>query len=295
MSDFLTLLASRVLGLAPVLQPRLPSRFEPVQPIHAPDDTVLEVLGEVEQTPGMAARMRRRSEATVARMAVQQTPQASAVTAPSSVGANSRPEPTRQEGTAVHPLQTDAAPVRPLPARVAEHRGDAPPQPVAALPQAEVPPLSGTAGLPAPEAEPVQAAPQPRPALLRPAAQHPEPPRLLEAPIRQVTTPGPPLDDALLHEATEPVAGRPGGAATPQRRVAAPAAVPPLRRPEGFSGAPPARALRAETPVPAVRVTIGRIEVRAAPLTEQVAPSPAPRRPGLSLSEYLRDRDGAGP
>lgn len=56
----------------------------------------------------------------------------------------------------------------------------------------------------------------------------------------------------------------------------------------------PARDMETAPPAPAIRVTIGRVEVRAAPPAEQALP-PAQRRPVLSLSEYLRDRDGAGP
>ena len=54
---------------------------------------------------------------------------------------------------------------------------------------------------------------------------------------------------------------------------------------------PPARRASAAEP-PVIRVRIGRVEVRAVPPPQRPAPPPraAPRRPALTLDDYLKQR-----
>jgi hypothetical protein len=78
--------------------------------------------------------------------------------------------------------------------------------------------------------------------------------------------------------------------ARPERIVERPATtVRPASRLTAARRAMPAKQIRDEPPP--VRVTIGRIEVRAVVPPPQAAPRPAPRRPApLSLDEYLEQR-----
>lgn len=84
----------------------------------------------------------------------------------------------------------------------------------------------------------------------------------------------------------------------PPGRRAGPVEIPPLRParspgdlPRGDSPGHPVRQAAADEP-PVVRVTIGRVEVRAvSPPARPVAPpAPRPRQPSLSLGDYLAQR-----
>jgi len=87
----------------------------------------------------------------------------------------------------------------------------------------------------------------------------------------------------------------------PKKHVEAEPVLPhPTMPPVLWRDAPPAlngrQSSRVEAPeatAPTVRVSIGRIEVRAVfPEQPQRQPPPLPRNPALSLSEYLKQRDG---
>lgn len=79
----------------------------------------------------------------------------------------------------------------------------------------------------------------------------------------------------------EPVLPHPTMPAVPWRGVQAPS-----------NGRPKSQAEEPETTAPIVRVSIGRVEVRALFPEPQRPSAPTPRSSALSLSEYLKQRDG---
>ncbi len=95
-------------------------------------------------------------------------------------------------------------------------------------------------------------------------------------------------------------AGSEGEAEAPRRRpevsgrAAAPEPIaPPVRRAAARELPGQTQRAAAPEPAPTIQVTIGRIEVRAAPAAP--APTKAGQRPLLSLDEYLRRRNGGRP
>jgi hypothetical protein len=123
--------------------------------------------------------------------------------------------------------------------------------------------------------QPDIAPPVPRPELrLEASDTRPDP----LAPVVEPQVPGEPTETVV----TKPAAPHPTMPAVVRR-----------------DGQPPSnsrqssRAEESETPEPIVRVSIGRIEVRAVfPEQPQRQPAPLPRSSALSLSEYLKQRDG---
>lgn len=128
--------------------------------------------------------------------------------------------------------------------------------------------------------------------------QAPAPLPPLRAPAED-RVPGPPHPDAVevgaLRETQPPLL-------LPERRIA-PAPLPALQTPVRAAPAPAAEPSatssldRASSPArigdatPTVRVTIGRVEVRAVfPAAEAPRSAPAPWEPSLTLEEYLKQR-----
>lgn len=297
MSDYFTLLASRALGLMPVVRPRLPGRFEPVHPVYLPvyvsGDGMLEALDEAGHAPGTAAQAQvTDGQRPPARAARPETLAPGAAGEPPPAGPERSTGPAQGSATpAPRPEQMAASrhSRRPVTGRVGRHHAPAAPAAEEAGPW----PGAGAAPLLEGADEAERPAAPPRPALHPEAAPPREPAQLLAAPVLQVAAPGSTPDSPMLREAVEPAAGPATDAVPPVLQAAGP---PPPRWRRPLPSPQPAGDMeRKETalPAPAVRVTIGRIEVRAAPAEHAVAP--APRRPALSLSEYLRDRDGAGP
>lgn len=257
MTDFLTRLAERSLGVGEVVQPRPASLFDPRGAVDAPtlvgDLEVVErrIAVRPSQTPAQRAAAPQPAEGPRAAAERLPAPPPGAVDAPGPVESSGGSEP--------HSAQTAAAASAPpppsvAPALAAEAAGDdaRPPAPV-------------------PTTVVVQAT---RVELREPDGTPPERPRR-RAHTAQVPPPSVP-------------ARPPDGGERELAASSSPAALEP-----DWRNAPPApaqaRAPAAETPV--VHVTIGRVDVRAvlpAPPPERAAPR---HRPRLTLDEYLR-KDG---
>ena len=257
MSDFLGNLAARAVAPSNAIRPRLPSRFE--SPATA-ERTAL----DAEQEPSAdAARIEDRGR-------VSQIPFAPT------------PSPTMRERS------IEIA--RPI---VAAEPAASVVSPPVNVPLADPPPFVApiTPTKPQPPEKGIQPAPTP---LLAPVPTLPVRPVLLsqETPIPATRSSRPP----------EPVTPREAGETPPRKRVepVVPQRIVAVEKPPvaaAVASSPEATGAACETPAetaaPIIRVTIGRIDVRA------VLPSaPAPTRkaptasPVLSLDEYLKQRDG---
>jgi hypothetical protein len=278
MSDFLFALAARSLGAAPSLAPRPASRFEAPAPLAEPGF----VEASFESSP--AAGEGRREMASETHPALVPPPPAPRIAPePRSArsddfGPTTSPRRSSEEGERAAPPSIEPSagpPVRPSIEPIGEPRIDPVPRDPDRPNRAESPIL------------PVSPAPvRPRDQAPRPVASA-EPERI--APAR----PGGEDAAAPIHPMTVPAAPRKGteGGDAPLP-VIVPRAEPLPPMPTPRLAAAPASAHPAESAEPAapvIRVSIGRIEVRAA----QPAPAPPPQpRPGgaprLSLDDYLR-------
>lgn len=125
-------------------------------------------------------------------------------------------------------------------------------------------------------------------------------PTIVENPSATLPNRAPLAPEAVLPPAADPASKRPQDipeklpAREDQPALAAPSVIRP-RPKEPEAPAPPLRAPEADaTAGPIIRVTIGRVEVRAtAPAAPAASrPAPPPRRPALSLDNYLQQRNG---
>lgn len=278
MSDFLANLASRALALSQPVRPRVASLFEPssaARPVAEFErDSVVEAAPPAADMASLAA-----SPAT-----------------PPLQRAMPPPVPTRSPP----PPQPVAVLWPPQPS------GEVTPaQPAATLAQSHVPappvlpvPVASLARVPPPQ--PIDVRPEPGEPVIRPLRATPAPP--------PVAAPAPPAPSTEIHIETR-VVERIAAAREPAAVVASKAQAPgpPLTappptgiRPQITPAAPARQApVPAEpTPPPAppavVRVTIGRVEVRA--ITPPTAPAPPSRSarnvPVLTLDQYLQQRRG---
>jgi hypothetical protein len=272
MSDFLSNLAVRSSGSAEAIQPRLPSLFEPLRPsvgsIATPNFMAWEQNGE---TPEETIRQ-------------SDSPK---VQGPSSFGA------PRTEGRVEAKPATPRAPDAPRPVQSSLFRpGGTQPDPD--RPQTR-PAFQASGSQPAPSQPPV------RESLV--AALPTQPDRNIGERLRQAATAGSPTRGAGKILSAEPL--RSGGPATPviesphfpadrilplakssnmiEPRVASRAGDSRRGDPSWLPGA------RSNPSEPAIQVTIGRIEVRAA---AQQPPPPTERSasPVMGLDEYLRQK-----
>ncbi|MBF6336860.1 hypothetical protein IU450_13315 [Nocardia abscessus] len=140
-----------------------------------------------------------------------------------------------------------------------------------------------------PDERPPRTVEQVRPGLARPVTTR-EP--TTQPQSREQPPPHTPLDAPTVPSPPRPSETVPAVHAKPRRNqpVSSPA-------PLAASAAPVTRraaATRAgRAPEPEVRISIGRVEIRSvAAATEPTRRSDPPRRPNLSLDDYLRDRDG---
>jgi hypothetical protein len=242
MSDFLDRLAVRAIGSGPLLAPRLPSLFEPLQ--RAP---IMPVFEAGEATP---PRRETAPAATVSPAAVPPRVAHAPVTA-------------TPPGSAVARTVTDPTPA-PMPPHAAASAPDTvtPRAPIAA---ATSPPVTERA---VPPPTPPRTADVRAPQPVRPRHTR------IEADPVQATTSAPPTSGALLPASTPVFAA----ASAPARSSHA-----AMRPPAAHTGTANASA------EPAVHVSIGRLEIRAAPAST----TPARRRDGpqpSSLDDYLRQR-----
>ena len=223
MSDYLTNIAARSFGRVPIIQPRLPSLFEPAtQKNLAPPPTSL---------PAAGPAPRPESECSDLQSQIPASPSQPTLCAPQ--------RPVRSPATRISRL---------LPPRLAS---DTAPQ-LSAQGAATV--TSAIRTEPIAAARCVRRAPHTQPALDVAATR---PPRS-SLPIKVFARP-------QVIQRVEP--------ATP----------PPL---------PPVPARPQSEPAPSIRVTIGRIEVRAAMPPERPTSRLKAQAPTLSLDEYLKQRNG---
>lgn len=265
MSDFLSRLAERALGVAKAVEPRLPAVFEPAAPAMAEPAPAAarEPVVRVETGREVPSRMRVREPRVTERTVFLE-----------------KPGPSSPPAAEPHPGEAASPPAQP-PVRLREP--DAP-----------------------------REAAEPKPAAPRPAAAHETVRPVVR--IERRTEAGPTIlretntrvDNVILREPRRETTARIEREAAPRQQAGRqPEPVPDGERPATALSA----GLRDKTvppfPMPAlkrrekpdappqttVQVTIGRVEVRAAP------PAAAPRRrapspPVMSLEEYLRRRGG---
>jgi hypothetical protein len=282
MTDFFAQLAARYRGEANVLQPRVPFRFEPVAAALTPADPVEETAREFQRAPEVLAELLRQPTAAEFRHPPVR---------PAELDARDEPRDD--------PSVRSPADVRPLPGPAARERAPS----RAERPEHAVP--TGTV-----QASPSIAAAGPAAPWPGPAAAH-EAQATSTVPERDVArgsrrsrdvansddpATGPDVD-------AEPGAGRAGrhpatpasrsraGAGTP---ISPAASAPGRRQPSGIrskqgriAAAPPGPGGQESI---TVQVTIGRVEVRAAPPAPAERPASAPAA-GPSLADYLRRRE----
>jgi hypothetical protein len=249
MSNFLDKLASRSLGLAPVVQPRLASRFEPQTPAaRFPSSSLLEGAEDERIAEGEAQH--ERPEARQPETRVVEDRRAVPIPPPSAprekrAERESQPAPPQQQSQPPHPAAAAHVPVQPVETRTQNAQTNT----VAAPPHAPRPSFAEGA--------------QPREAV-RGEAFRSEDEAALDTRIRRLMANN--LDGTVGNEATK----------------AAPVAQPPARREESPE--------KTQT----IRVTIGRIDVRAvtAPAPQDQRRAPARPAPQLSLADYLKQRGG---
>jgi len=278
-NNFLSRLADRALGQAPLVDPLVRSWYDPASELEA-RETFTAPLPE---------------------------PRAESASAPPETAV----APARAVGT-VDPAAPAAAP--PVPVRVPV---EAPPRRGrrgSTLPRAEAPRAGGesdrlpTAEPPAEgrsQRQPVATPPPPRvesPRRRRATGARPsEPPaRALGAAEGDADQPderpgrlqAPPPEPAV---AAQRPAAREQPVSAARRRGAHSSPVRPQLASVRAAEAAPAQGRSDSAEPPAVHVTIGRVEVRAPQAPPPPVPPPAPEpRPGLTLDEYLRTRGGVG-
>jgi hypothetical protein len=270
MSDILAMLVQRERGLAQALAPRLPSRFEsgaePVPPVDAPaaaaNASAPTVAGSGPVPPSPPSHGRQ--SAPMAAPAPIAPPRAAIAThsfAPSTQAPTGHAAPM--------PPRERAGPVQPAVAIVHHTVVQAAP---AAAPAVSPAPAPAAAAAPAPRRapDPVPLRAGAAPASARAPAPAPSmPAAAVPAPVR--------VSVAL---SSTPAAAR--GAQPAQALGPPPAAL--LQAPRSAPSAAP-------DPVPAIHVSIGRVEVRAVSAASQTARGPRQPEP-TSLETYLGRRNG---
>lgn len=294
MTDFFTRLAEHTLGRAPVAEPLVAPSFAP-----AASWTVTEGLAtptEAQQTPPSPPIPSQRAEPPTAETAVPLptlVPESPAEAhAPARVGPAAKPM-VEKERPAASSVSKPAPAGRPAPKAAPEKARTEEPRVVQAHPTPESTPVAIQP--PVPEttrralARSAPALPVDVPQLVAlesaPAQQHPAKP-LPPTPKAETVQETPPIQHAIKVET----------------RVASPAQTPPppqpsvTRQARQSTAMPPSQSLTAEPAPqpPAIRVTIGRVEVRAVQPPEPFLPRPRPamRMPAVSLDDYLRRRNG---
>jgi hypothetical protein len=268
MTDYLEHLAARALGQADLVRPRLPGLFEPLDPSEAAATEPFRAQ-EIERPSGRAAPVDARPEPE---KSVRRSPKSASPTA-----AGQRP-PMADPGRASIASSTSSA--RPS----IEPQRDGPPAETAAPPrESPLPAVSAT------EVEPLPTRQAATPRAGSAASSDPGGPPSWPGP-RPPAIPREPPTVAASPRGT--VGGPPRSA--PQSPIELPS--PPVR-PQPAQ-APPKRSepVRGErdasspaAPAPTIRVTIGRVDVRA--LLQPAPRTAAPRRgSAVALDEYLKQR-----
>ena len=289
MADFITRLAERALGVAPVVQPVIPSMFAPEPISHS---TGLEWDSEATTSSGGLDRPRAPSaqetpparEAPTGRPAsaamAQQEDQSGALLSLATSGSprrtpESRPGPSHlsESGSSEHMAMTGKEDQRGSSRTTARHPQTPPETQPETLHRAEPGPTQR--GLP-----------------LGPPSAEDESGEAIFRPLRS-------LLDRGQGETLPPVPS-PGAQASLDASEDAPPPVAPRvvrPQPDGYleRGPQEPREAAPESSAPTIRVTIGRIEVRAiTPPPMPLAQRTTPARPGpaLSLDDYLKQHNG---
>lgn len=286
-TDFLSRLAANAVGAAPLVAPRLRSRFEPDADASAGQGMEWEEPGAGTETVApawSAASLRRTLAGPPAGAPLLPEPAAAETVAdapPAPRGRRKpapapRAAPARADDASLVPPKRAEPPVAPGP-----ERGEI--QPAKAPPRPDPTPLAADEGPTGPPAPPI----------LRHAALPLAPP----AP-REAEPPPPPIRETVRLAAAEPAPTQGTALAVPDPAASAPQPLLAFAAPRALREALPPAPRRLErlpdAPAPAtiVNITIGRVEVRgaeaAAPAVRarKEAPRPAPQ----SLADYLARR-----
>lgn len=313
MGDFLSNLTARTFQPTAQVQPRLPARFEPDHHRLAGlgQPMPLEALVEIEAPAAGSAPATQswrnlpahlRAEQPVAAYAVMPT-QAAAQLAPA---AAREPENKPAAGRA----ERDEPHARTSPVRIE------PVQPLRDHALEQVEPDSRTVGMTQQAALHPLSVPTTAMPLLQ---QRPVQPEMIITPLRKEQSPAAVLPTSAVPVAPPPpsgprpasdqdkVSGGPADALALPVQPAATAASAGITRPPQSRGVltspatrqanpftEPQQASTQTQPAPVVNITIGRIEVRAAPPPVAAAKPAAAKNPTLSLDEYLRRRGVGG-
>ena len=255
MTDFLTRLAQRQLGEIPTIQPRVPALYAPVA-----DETTFRTTNETDYKPVLHA---------------EQEP---------AVGTErpGRQGPTKDPTTSLAPLVTSPSlqqqPLRHEHPRRTELVESVEPKPEPAEKPSRLTKKNGVDETELPKLSPLDStithSPNIFPSKGQPEFRANESPSTAE-PLVVPSRKTPPIPPPRLVEQ------RAGHTVTSKRRTSLPGQVPPRLAPDHLqheaSGA-------AEPPV---QVTIGRIEVTAVTSASPPKRTPSPRKPSLSLEDYL--------
>jgi hypothetical protein len=284
MADFFGRLAERALGVAVVAQPAIAPRFA-LGPRLAVESSVIEapaVGSHPEPGPDVDARRVEADAQTAPATLAARIPAPLPVRAETKptvrIGDLPQPAPTPETTLQVTERRSQPDIARPVPQpELRLEASAARPEPLAPMAEPAARNDLYATSLDASRVEPVETAET------KPAAPHPTMPAVVWRDGQ------PPSNSRQSSRAEEPVE-------TVETKPAAPhPTMPPV---VWRDGQPPSnsrqssRAEESETPEPVVRVSIGRIEVRAVfPEQPQRQPAPLPRSSALSLSEYLKQRD----
>lgn len=302
MSDFLEQLARRAVSPSAGIRPRLPSAFEAPAPSEPWTPVDLEVASASAPTPGTSRPQptRRTSVATAHAATVVSaeelpsgTPRPATTTHPAvPVRASVEMDPVRQTTPEAAPELRPTNSAASLPPE--SHRTQVPPP--ASPPDQIATPTLASSGVDLPRStEPTPRRPAAEPSFQAPpvlpanGTPLPLPPPATRIPAVDAPTRGilPEEMKSGAPESPRPVAMRPLDI-HPQKSVGRQTS--PSADEAKFS-APPKAAPASPTP-PAVHVSIGRVEIRAAAPAAPAPRPPAPRAPRLTLDEFLRNPRG---
>jgi hypothetical protein len=297
MSDYFAILASRIAGAPEALRPVLPSRFEPME-------TNFGNAGEGDEGDPRVVVLEVERDAPLPTPPLRQMP-----TRQLRPASRSRAKDEQFEKDALAPAQQRAPAVQLPPASSSpQPPGRRLPEPAITAPESHEQPSGPSEPVNAQRLSPVIApAPPPRPpTVIRkpPSPTEPEPESSRRSISRPTLLPHEPDDPPLSqrkarlrdHRAEDAESSpardrRPTLTALPTDQAPPRPGPPPIRGDLLHAAAAPATAA-----LPAIQITIGRIEVEAV-LPPLPATAPAVQRaavPLLSLDEYLARRDGSG-
>jgi hypothetical protein len=318
MSDFLSNLVTRSLEAAPVIQPRLPSLFEPAKPYIGSFDEASPAGDEVVREAGVESAFKnvdgpsipREGQAPVTKAQAlgsvspesplpvartfhaEESKRGPAGKRQSDVSPQATSETPRQSAPAVRPhaVQTppDKKPMRlPMPTYEASSDVHPPPVPSVSAPKRN----AAISDLVAPAVLPKSAAFVPDQSTAEQSAAR------REIPERGTRNSAPPKIDTprefhvtakshVQSPLVEPAQSRNEDSAPRVPAAIAPASAPHFDFARHIPPAP-----QVSPPEPIIQVTIGRIEVRAVS-SQAAAPKQRPASPVMSLDDYLRSRRG---